>query len=79
MSTRTLPRCDCLDHCGDDPALERGTVMSCSKRVHWLARPRIVGVSRVADDPRTLAVHFSAEPSNDDLRALHRFDRWPSP
>ena len=75
----SLPRCDCLNRCGDDAAVERGTVRSCGLRSRWLARARIVGVSRSADDPMILLVHFSAEPSDDDLRALHNFDRWPSP
>lgn len=74
-----MERCDCLNLCGDDPGLQNSQARSCTNRLSWLARPRIVGVSRVAGEPRTLAVHFNAEPTDDDLLALHNFDRWPSP
>ena len=75
----SLPRCDCLNYCGDHIAVERGTVQPCDLYVRWLARPRILAVSRVADDPLTLAVHFSTEPTDKDLLALQRLERWPSP
>jgi hypothetical protein len=71
--------CDCLNDCGDDSRLEKGIVNPCERWKAWAKRPRIVGVSRVADDTRAVVVHFNAEPYDADMRALHTLERWPSP
>lgn len=72
-------RCDCLDRCGDDPRVHTGAVASCAHRKLWLSRARIRGVSRDAAAPNTLIVIYDRPPDDDDLRALHDFDRWPCP
>lgn len=37
--------------------------------------PRVNGVSRMIDAPRSIAVHFTREPTDDELRALHELVR----
>jgi hypothetical protein len=74
-----MKSCDCLNACGDDSNVEGGGALPCERYRAWTARARIVGVSRNAEDPRVLIVHYSDEPTDDDIRALHNFERWPSP
>jgi hypothetical protein len=74
-----LQPCDCLNRCGDDSRVAAGRVQACANWRAWHSRARIVGVSRDASDPNVLVVHYDSHPSDDDLRALHDFDRWPAP
>ena len=72
-------QCDCLNRCGDDPRMRKGLVQPCAHWFHWNQRARIVGVTRDASNPLALTVIYTAPPADDDLRALHDFDRWPNP
>lgn len=33
LRTQTLPRCDCLNSCGDDPRVQKGKVRECDARI----------------------------------------------
>jgi len=65
------PSCDCLNTCGDDPRLQDGRVKPCPHMALRLARPKVLGVSRVSDNRRAVLVVLSAEPTDDDLRVIH--------
>lgn len=71
--------CDCLNRCGDDERVHKGTVRACDRMRNWRARPRIVGVRRDAEDANVLVVIYDKEPTDDDMRYLHDCDRWPAP
>lgn len=32
----TLPQCDCLNDCGDDPRIDRGTARPCQVHINYL-------------------------------------------
>lgn len=72
-------RCDCLDHCGDDPRVGRGLVDPCPRMLAWRARPRIVEVRRHSEFPHALVVHYDRPPTDDDAAYLRSRERWPSP
>lgn len=72
-----MQSCDCTNRCGDDARVHTGEVAACSRRTQWLARARVCGVRRSATDPRAVVVIYDKPPADDDLRALHHFDRWP--
>lgn len=69
--------CDCIAVCGDDLRVRKGTVNGCPHYRLWLNRAHIRGVRRDATDPLALVVLYDRPPDDDDLRALHNFDRWP--
>lgn len=72
--------CDCLDHCGDDPRVDRGVVDPCPRMLAWRARPRIVGVRHAGSaEPHALVVLYDKPPTDDDVVYLRTRERWPSP
>jgi hypothetical protein len=75
----TLQLCDCVNRCGDDSRVTSGKVTPCAYWRAWKSRALIIGVSRDAADPYVLWVRYDAPPTDEDLRALHDFDRWPTP
>lgn len=62
---------DCLDRCGDDPAIKRDSGLKCSRMLDFDRKPRIQGIGRMADNPNALAIYLSGEPSDDDMREIH--------
>lgn len=74
-----MDTCDCLNRCGDDSRVAKGTVRPCATWLNWSARARIIAARRDHGDSNAIVVIFDREPSDNDLRALQCFDRWPSP
>lgn len=67
--------CDCLNRCGDDPWLKDGRATPCKARASQQKadrdRARVVGVSRMFDNPKALLLSLDRAPTDDDLRRIH--------
>lgn len=79
-------KCDCTVNCGDDPWLRDGRAQPCAalaaehaRLAAWRARPRVLGVGRMGDNPRAVLVSLERAPTDDELRALHDYLRGFAP
>lgn len=66
-TTTTLPDCDCLNYCGDDPAVRNHQAQPCKNRLDWEAKKARVA-KQMAIDPRWADIDF--DKVNAELRDL---------
>lgn len=67
-----MNKCDCLDHCGDDPRVGRGQVHPCDRMRAWINQALAVSLERVPQRPLLVSLKLDREPTQQDLeRILH--------
>lgn len=67
----TLPRCDCVNQCGDDPRLPAGHARPCAGRRAWLNRPIVQQLDRVAKFENKVIVSFQRPLTDDEFARFH--------
>ena len=64
-----LPKCDCLNVCGDDPDVDKGLVEKCAYRKALDARPRVTTAER-GSDARILVLTFDKDLSDEEFKRM---------